>query len=466
MRPMQLEEIRRAIHGRWLVRGEPTVIDAVSIDTRTAQGGELFVAIEGERFDGHDFLAKAHRGGCVAALVRLDREPPPSVAKKFPAGIIAAPDTVTALGALGKYHRELFTATVIAVTGSNGKTTVKRMIHHILSRQMSGTCSPKSFNNAIGVPLTLLEIKTGDDYVVCEIGSSGPGEVSALSRIVHPDIAVITGIAESHLEHFGDITRVAAEKASILGRISADSMAVVWADSKLLDRAIRAYDCRLVRFGESSGADLRLSGYEQLNRGQRFEMNDKLWVDLPISGRHNAINALAAIGVARRIGFSREAAAAALADFEPVEMRLQWIDCGVVTVINDAYNANPASMLAAANVLSQTQAVRKVMIAGDMRALGEKSRQLHLQTGEQIARLGVDLLIAVGREGRYIAKAAGDAGIETEVFESVPAARRALGDLLRQGDVVLIKGSRAMRMESLVGAISSVFGCDLPAPGE
>jgi len=461
MRPLSLEEVRRAMYGRWLTKGKPATIRAISIDTRTARPGELFIAIRGKRLDGHAFLAAAARAGCPAAVIRRDGEPPPEVARNFPAGLIAVRDTVRALGQLAAANRRSTPAAVVAVTGSNGKTTVKRMIHHVLSRSLAGTCSPKSFNNEIGVPLTLLGTSAGDDYVVCEIGSSAPGEIAPLARMAEPDVAVITGVAETHLERFGSVERVAVEKASILGGLRADGLAIVRAetDASSLERAIRPYNRRVVRFGETDAADLRLTGYEPRGAKQRFELNGRLWVDLPLPGRHNALNALAAIAVAQRFGVAQDEAAAALADVPGAEMRLQWIECGPVSVLNDTYNANPSSMLAAAEVLGETTARRRVFIAGDMLELGETAGDLHLRVGEQIARRGVDLLIGVGPLGRCIAKGAASA-VSTEVFDSVDEAVRGVADVLREGDVVLIKGSRGVRMERLMEPIQKAFGRD------
>ena len=362
-------------------------------------------------------------------------------------------EPVTALGDLASVHRDLCPATVIGVTGSNGKTTVKRMIHHILSRRLTGTCGPKSFNNAIGVPLTLLGTSGGDDYVVCEIGTSAPGEIAALSAIVRPDVAVITSVGETHLEKLGSLERVTAEKAAIVGEMAKDGLAVVRTDSDLLARAVRSYDRRVVWFGESDTAEFRLTGYRPGNRCQCFQLNGRFWIDLPLTGRHNALNALAAIAVAQRLGFSQADAASALADFKGVEMRLQWIDLGNVTILNDAYNANPTSMVAAAAALGEQPAGRRVMIAGDMLELGAAAEDLHVRTGRQIAACGLDLLIGVGRLGRYIAKGAAEAGVPVRKFATVETASRSIRRLLKPGDLVLVKGSRAMRMERLVDLV-------------
>ncbi len=461
MKPLGPEEIRRAVGGAWLRPAPEVMIEGVTTDTRTARPGQMYFAIRGERFDGHEFLPQAAEAGCIAAVVAEDAAIGDDVAGLFGSGVLAADDTTEALGRLAAYHRRATAATVIAVTGSNGKTTVKRMIHHILSSRLRGGCSPKSFNNAIGVPLTLLSASAGDDYVVCELGTSARGEIAALTRMVEPDVAVITSVAEAHLAGLGSLEEVAAEKASILAGVPASGLGIVFADSEPLARAAGAYEARQIRFGQAETAELRLTDYRPNGAGCRFEINGRWRTELPLPGRHNALNALAAVAVAQRLGMDPQQAVAALADFEPAEMRTQRIDAGDVVIINDAYNANPASMLAAADVLAETDARRRVIIAGDMMELGDREVQLHEQTGRELADKGLDLLIGVGKLGRYIARAAADAGMRTEAFASTKAASRTVTDLLRAGDAVLVKGSRAMGMERLIKPIIATF-----APGE
>jgi len=459
MKVLAVEDIRRAVLGRWVSRGpEGATVKRVSTDTRTAGAGDLFVALKGERFDGQTFLAQAARAGCVAAIVPRDAPIPPELANAFPGGLIGVEDTTAALGELAAWYRRQVSATVVAVTGSNGKTTVKLMIRHILAKRLTGSCSPKSFNNSVGVPLTLLAVKPGDDYAVCEVGSNAPGEVAALGRIVQPDIAVITSVGPTHLEKLLSVEKVAVEKASLLQTLGKEGLAVVWSDSEWLDRALRAYDQRQIRFGESDSADLRLTAYEPVGAGQRFQLNGRFWVDLPVPGRHNAMNALAAIAVAQRFSFRQEEAIAALADFSGPEMRLQWVSLGELTVLNDAYNANPASVAAAAEVLADAQGRRKVMVAGDMRELGPQAQEMHELMGRDLARRKIDLLIGVGGLGRYIAKGAAEAGLAAEAFDTVEDAGRAIAALLRPGDVVLLKGSRATAMERLLEPIRAAFG--------
>lgn len=458
MRPLLVDEIRVAIRGRWRSAAAPATVTAVATDSRTAARGELFIALRGPNFDGHDFLARAAAAGCPAAVVNADSAAPDNAAAMFPGGLIAVADTTTALADLAAWHRSRSGATVIAVTGSNGKTTVKRMIHAMLSAQLSGSCSPKSFNNRIGLPLTLLAAAPGDDYVVCEIGTSGPGEIAALARIAQPDVAVITSIGPAHLGGLDSIERIAAEKASILSFLAGDGLGVVWADSDQLNLALRAHaSCRIVRFGVCDSAELRLTGYECRDRGQRFQLNGRLWVDMPLCGRHNALNALAALAVAQRLGLDEPSAVAALGELDMPGMRMQWIDAGRVTIINDGYNANPASVAAAADVLAETPAKRTVMILGDMLELGPADRELHIEAGRLIAARAIDFLIGIGPLGRYIAMGAAESGMAVETFDCVGAAGVGISRLLRAGDVILLKASRAVGIEALVGPIRAAF---------
>lgn len=331
------------------------------------------------------------------------------------------------------------------------------MIEHILKTRLAGTCSPKSFNNNIGVPLTLLSAGGGDDYVICEVGSNAPGEIASLARVVKPNIAVITSIDPSHLEGLGSIEDIAVEKSALLGWLGKRDIAVATADSLALELALKSYSSRIITFGESPSAQLRLTSYEGDGKSQRFQINDRNWVSLNVPGRHNALNAMAAIAAAARFGFQQEEAIAALADFTGVEMRLQEFDVGGnVVVINDAYNANPASMIAAAGVLSEHTAKRRVFIAGDMLELGNESEKLHEHVGKTVASMGIDMAIGVGPLGTIIAEAASQSGAKTAAFSTVKDARKEISHLIKNGDVVLLKGSRAMGMEKLLDVLGEV----------
>jgi UDP-N-acetylmuramoyl-tripeptide--D-alanyl-D-alanine ligase len=467
MKPMSSDEVLQAIGGRWIHHGADVVLRGATIDSRSAGQGELFIAIKGEKFDGQAFLAQVASAGCLLAIVRNDAGVSPEVAAKFAGGVVGVDDTITALGLLGQYHRKACNVRVVAVTGSNGKTTVKRMIDHILrnaltgpgSRGLRGSCSIKSFNNNIGVPLTLLAANPGDDYVICEVGSNAPGEIAALANICRPDLAIITSVGNTHLEKLVNIQGVADEKACILKHLQAGGEAIVWADSPELNAALEKYPRRLIRFGQADNADFRLTNFQSLGLGQRFEMNSRLWVDLPLPGRHNALNALSAIAAAEQLGIDPQQSAIALASFDAVAGRLQRMQLGSVTVINDAYNANPSSMLAAADVLADCTGRRRVMIVGDMRELGDDSEQLHVSTGRQIGQRGLELVIGVGALGSRLAGGAAESSsaLQGAQFADVQQAIAKVPGLLQAGDIVLIKGSRAMAMEQLIDPIRRAF---------
>jgi len=461
MIPMSMNEIRRCVHGSWCSEGVDVMIEGVSIDSRTARPGDLFVAIRGENFDGHDFLASAANAGCIGSLVDIDGCQvglADESDRRFGAGMIKVDDTVKALGLLAVEHRKkAAVTTVIGVTGSNGKTTTKRMIDHILSRRFTGSGSPKSFNNEIGVPLTLLGVNRNDDYVVCEIGTNAPGEIRHLTAMSSPNIGVITSIGPTHLERLGSLENVAAEKASMLGLLANDALAVVWGDSDELNHASRAFHGRMIRFGRSEQCQLRLSDYRVVGRGCEFEINGRLRVELSVTGSHNALNAMAAIAVAQRMGVDPADSGACLGDFAGAPMRQEWVQAGPISIINDAYNANPSSLAAAGEVLSSAEGHRRVMIAGDMLELGDAAEEFHRQAGMRLGESNVDLLIGVGALGRYIAVGAQDANVETLSFDSVEELSAEIVDLLKPGDAVLVKGSRSMGMERLVEAITEGF---------
>jgi len=457
MRLLSTNEIRQAVHGRWLSPSADVTIEGVTIDSRTAKPGDLFVAVRGESHDGHDYLAAAAEAGCIAAIVDREIEMTEELSRLFGGGLMGVEDTRKGLGELAGYYRRHLPATVVAVTGSNGKTTVKRMIHHILAQRLTGQASPKSFNNDIGVPLTLLSVNPGDDYVICEIGTNAVGEVLDLSRIAQPDIAVITQVSAAHLEGLGSIDRVAVEKASLLAPLASDGIAVVRGDNEPLARALTSYDSRMIRFGIGDECQLRLTDYELTETGQRFQVNDRSWVELPLLGRHNAVNALAAMAVAQRFGFDQEEAAAALADFSGVEMRLEPIDMGPVRVINDAYNANPSSMEAALEVVCDLPAHRRVLVLGDMRELGPKAEQFHEALGQLIASGPADIVIGVGDLGAIVAREASVGGAQTATFPTASDAGAHIADMLEEGDLVLLKGSRSMGLDALLEPIRDAF---------
>jgi len=476
MKPLTLQEVVDALDGT-LDRPVPIGnVKRVVTDSREVQAGDLFVAIRGPHFDGHDFADRAFAAGAVAAVVRSDfphaRADAVADASTGPVPmLIRVEEPVVALGRLARYYRQSVInggVTIVAVTGSNGKTTTKSMIAHVLSGRWKGRASPKSYNNQIGVPLTLLASEPSEEFVVCEVGTNAPGEISALARLIEPEIAVITGIAPVHLEGLGSLDNIAAEKLSLLGALRPDGCAVVNADHEILRWTLAQQRdwtaCKKVTFGAWEQADLRLTAWRMLTGAadaplgvQEFTVNDRFVYRLHVPGRHNVFNAMAAIGVARRFGMSDAEVAERLASFRLPPMRLGYERAGPVTIINDAYNANPASVTAAVDVLEQAPAAgRRVLVLGDMRELGEASGSLHEEVARRIGAGRIDMVIAVGGHARLVrdvVRRTSGRRIETHAYGSTALARRRVASLVVPGDTILVKGSRLLALERLVEVI-------------
>lgn len=457
MNRIGLDQIAQAVGGRLI--GPPAAaqqtVGRVCINSRHVEADDLFVAIKGAKFDGHSFLDDVLAAGAAAAIVSQPREPRQTPGGR-PVGFILVRDTHAALGRLAAWYRHRLPATIVAVTGSNGKTTTKTMIDHMLSNRLRVVSSPKSYNNDIGVPLTLLSADSSHDVVVCEVGSNAPGEIAALGRIIEPDIAVIVSVSETHLEKLRSLEGVAAEKASLLGSLVTGGVGIINNDREQLVAAAKHYKKKLITFG-TKDADLLLGDLESAADGLAFTVNGADRVKLPVLGMHNAMNALAAIAVGRRLGLSVAEAAARLADFASPPMRLERIRVGGIWFINDAYNANPTSMAAGLGVLSELahRRGRKVFICGDMLELGSQSESFHYQLGQRIAGSGIDRLLAVGRFAPVVAQGAMQGGMDAACvgqFPSTDALLERVNGLLADGDLVLLKGSRGMALERVIGA--------------
>ncbi len=459
------ESIRAAVGGTYRARAQVvSLAGGVSIDTRTLRPGQIFAAFKGEKVDGHRYLHEAQKAGSTLAIVERGGELP----GELPEGmtIIEVESTRAALGKLARAYRKALTSTrVIAVTGSNGKTTTVRLIDQVLATRFRGSASIKSFNNDIGLPLTILAAKPTDQYVVCEAGMSSPGEIGYLAPIASPDIAVITSVGRAHLEKLGSQRAIAREKASLLQGLMPGGLGVVPADAAYLEEFLRP-DVAHVRFGASEHADLRLTELESHAGGVRFATNGGQRYEIGLLGAHNAFNAAAAIAVARRMGMSEESIAEALRNARGAEMRLDRRTIAGIEVINDAYNANPDSVLAAVRAFGglMTGVERRVLVLGEMLELGEAGPGLHEEVGRAIAETvragqGPDFVVLVGDLARLaqepIVSALGPDGV---VLEPEAGDGRSIAERLRPGDGVLLKGSRSVGLERVVLAMQA------PAP--
>lgn len=455
MRPLTLHEMVIAMGGRLYGEIAAPRVTGVSTDSRNIEPGAMYVAIEGETFDGHAFVAEALGKGAACAVVRdLDRID----RKLLTLGrIIQVPDTVAALGRLAAWYRRQFAAQVIAVIGSNGKTTTKDMIAAVLSVKRTGRWAKASFNNHIGVPLTLLSVEPADEFVVVEIGTNHPGEIAHLGRIAQPDMAVVTSIGEEHLEFFGDVRTVAREEFSLLSCMAARPFVAVNVEAAAHAPGAVLKNITSLTFGLDEAADLRAVDITSDARGHRFRINDGTQYELPVLGRYNVANALGAIAIAMRFRMTPEEIATGLAAVKLPPMRMERSQFGEITVINDAYNANPSSMRIAFSVLDGIATTgRKVVVLGDMRELGAEATRCHQALGQDAGRSTARLVIAVGAYARIVADGAtAVAGTNKRIyaFPTVEAAAEKIGSLLKPGDLVLLKASRGMKLERLIEPI-------------
>ena len=463
MKALLLEEVKNALRAELKTPLGKGMITRVATDSRQVKPGDMFVALRGEKFDGHDFIAPAIEAGARAVLI--DRNIPlPDRAQQRGLCVLKVADTLEALGRLAQFYRRnlLKSVRIIALTGSNGKTTTRQMIYHVLSKHKKGHQSPKNYNNAIGVPLTIFGVEPEHEFVVVEIGSNQRGEVAALSRIVEPDIAVITHVGPTHLEGLKDIEGVSVEKVSIVAGLKEHGVIICGTDHGPTVERVRALGRHLITFGLDAQADV--GGFKvRWEQGRmRFQTSDQCEMVLPVGGLHNVKNALAALAVVRRLGVANRDFAAALADFKAAPGRMSYHYVNGITIIDDSYNANPVSMEAAlAELDNHIHAGRRIFVCGDMCELGPASEDYHRRLGQAVSRSRVDLLLTVGVQASQTAQAALEAGMgRSYVQRSVSSRRlaRLIKSMIRDEDVILVKGSRAMQMELVVEALQRYRG--------
>lgn len=464
MKLLGIDEIIAAMGGRPLGSPPTGAVGEVCIDSRKVVERCVFFAIKGEQHDGHDFVQDALSAGALAAVCSDVGKLPPSLQRD--GRIISVSDTTEALGKLAAWYRKQLAAQVIAVVGSNGKTTTKDILTTVLSTRRRGRGAAASFNNAIGVPLTLLSAEASDEFVVVEIGTNHPGEILALGRIVRPNIAVITSIGEEHLEFFETVDGVAKEELSILTCLRDRGFVAISEDAARFAAPEELKARGAVIYGTSPECHLRAENLTCDAGGQCFQLNGRREFRVPLLGPHNAINAMAAIAVGTRLRMSEDEIAAGLAEVKPAKMRLESSMCGDITLINDAYNANPASVRAALAVLDEFDSVqRKVLILGDLRELGAASEREHTAVGREAGRSTAQIIIAAGAFARFIADGAVSAAGTTKrvyAFQSLAALQEKLDTLIEPGDLVLLKASRGGRFEQLVPRLEEI-GRRVPA---
>jgi UDP-N-acetylmuramoyl-tripeptide--D-alanyl-D-alanine ligase len=418
----------------------------VATDSRTAGDGDIFVALDGERFDGHDFLAAAVRQGAGTVVVSR-----PERAQGLGVPVFAVPDTLVALGDLARYRRRAWGKSVIAIAGSNGKTTTKELVRGALGAVFTVHATTANYNNRIGVPLTLLGIPDAADVAVIEMGTNAHGEVALLRAIVEPDVAVVTSIGEEHLEGFGDLAGVLAEESAVFTR---ESLGIVPASETALVAAARARAQSVVAAGLGEG-DLRASSWDVGAAGDGQMVVDGVPVVVPLRGVHNLRNAMLALAVARACGVPMAAAAAGLRDVAGPPMRTAWAQLGRATLINDAYNSNPASVRAALELLDAVGTGRqRVVVLGTMRELGAAGPALHAEIARRALASPFDVIAGVGDFASALEQVGGaDSRLVTapDIDDLWPRLR----ERLAPDAVILLKGSRGVRLERLVPPLTA-----------
>ena len=462
MRGLSAAAIARACGGRVVSGPGQRPIRGVSTDSRTVRPDELFVALRGQRLDGHAFVFQALQAGAAAVLVEQAR------AAEVPAGpwaVIAVPDTLAALQQLAAGYRRQLAARVVAVTGSVGKTTTKEMVAAILARRFRVARAPASYNNEVGVPLSVLAAEPESQVLVLELAMRGPGQIGQLAALAEPDVGIITNVGESHLELLGSREAIAHAKGELLEHLRPGGTAVLNGDDpRVMAQAGRAGSGRRVlTFGQGEAVDVRV---EQLAGGglggTAFRLRTP-WGEadcrLGLPGRHLALNAAAAAAAALVVGASLQDVAEGLAGFVGGPMRLQVVRRGDTVILHDAYNASPTSMRAALETLAEVRAqqrARAVAVLGDMRELGSVAAEAHREMGQLAARCGVELLVAVGSLAAELAQGALAGGLRAEQVVQVPDAEQAARvarERVQPGDVVLVKASRAVGLERVVEAL-------------
>jgi len=456
MKPLSIKKLAEVIKAQFIPDSTKT-ISSVSIDSRTIRRGGVFFAVRGANHDGHDFVNQAFENGAACAVVQKE------VAVAADKIILLVGDTIEALGSLAQFVRKDSAYKVIAVTGSVGKTTTKSMLNHILSGKFDCFAAPKSYNNNIGVPLTVFDAPDDCEFIIAELGSNHPGEIEYLSRIIAPDIALITTICPSHLEGFGSIEGIIKEKISITAGLRRGGRFFINGDKKELVDYCKKSRLDFTTFGTTENCNVQVKDIELFGDRSRFFI-DGVAVDFPLAGRANVENAAAAWAVCKHLGISAGQFARSIASIKPVGMRLEVIELGSLLVINDCYNANPGSMenaLQTLSLLAKQRGKRPVFVFGRMGELGAESEKLHADLGRRIAHYKIPLVLTTKGDSAVAAQMADkndDFNISVKIFENVADLADNLHKFIQPDDIILVKASRSERFEAIIDRLKAVFG--------
>ncbi len=458
MRSLSISEVARIVGSEPVVNVE-TSVTGVSTDTRTIRKGDCFFALIGENFDGHHYVHEAFAKGAACAIVERDLE--------SPGPALQVQSTIQALGDLARAYRRMSGFKVVALTGSVGKTTTRQIVHHVLGRRFRVHQAQKSFNNNIGLPLTLLGAGPQTQIVVAELGANHPGEIAPLTRIAQPDVALVTNAHPAHLAGFGDLATIVREKLSIAEGLSQEGTLIVNGDIEPLVATCRERGRPFRTFGKSPGVDYRAENIACAPLNSTFTIGTAQ-IRVPLPGPGNIENALAAWAVCAQFGLTLDDFAQALENLPTVSMRAEAMKIGTLTVLNDCYNANPASMKNALAMLHNLRpdgdakrGRRLVFICGEMAELGSQTEALHAELGQAVAEAGVDLLVTVGAPPRTTAQTARQAArhdLRTRSFDDTLSTCNHLQEFIQQDDIILVKGSRTARLEQVVNELIKDYG--------
>ncbi|HUC30753.1 MAG TPA: UDP-N-acetylmuramoyl-tripeptide--D-alanyl-D-alanine ligase [Candidatus Acidoferrum sp.] len=422
-------------------------VQGYSIDSRTITGGQLFFAVKGDRFDGHDFVAAALEKGAAGAVVRKDQLRRYSDKSR----LLAVDDTLIALQTLATAVRKVWGKPLVGVTGSAGKTTTKEAIAHVLASRFRVLKSEGNFNNHFGLPLMLLKLEPEHDMAVIEMGMSHAGEIRALAAIAQPEIGVVTNVAPVHLEFFDSLAGIARAKYELIESLPASGTAVLNADDEYVSQFGRDFRGKVISYGTRETADVRVENVQPRGaEGSQFDVVTAAGCELarlPLVGEHNILNALAAVAVALARGLRLSEAVGALATLVPADKRGQVLQLGNITVVNDCYNSNPKALHAMVDALATMAAKRRIVVAGEMLELGPAGEEMHRAAGRHVAAKKIDVLVGVRGQSQAMVESARAAGINATFVDTPEEAGEWLARETRDGDVVLLKASRGVKLE-------------------
>ena len=453
MKPISIQDILLATGGTLLSGDANQSITSVCTDTRNITPGSLFVPLTGENFDAHKFIPDALSGGCAASLTAKKE-----VSSDKP--LIFVSDTRRALADLARFYRSLFQIPVVAITGSVGKTTAKELTAAVLSTKLNVLKTAGNFNNEIGLPLTLFRLEDEHEAAITEMGMSGFGEIDLLAGIAKPDIGLVTNIGMSHIEMLGSQENIYKAKAELFPHINPEGTVILNGDDPILSAHRKDISQKTIAVGLSEGCDMTATDIKPKTDSLSFTIvykSEKVPVTLAFPGEHNVTNALLACATGVCLGISMQDAAKGLGAYIPSDRRMQLIDCDGITIINDCYNAAPASMEAGIKVLCSYSG-RKIAVLGDIKELGDYAESAHKGVGEFAGKAGIDALFTLGDNAKWIAEGAKSVGMSPDSvfsFDDIDSLNKSLDAFIKKGDTVLVKASRAMALERVTEFLSN-----------